>query len=450
MKNIRIIAVLIAVGAIATVASVQSGVSETDTAAFERIDPVSSQRAAGQFPASARPDRVLASWQADPATSLSVTWRSVPLDGSANAEIARATASPEFASSARTDAAQTEVLETPEGTVQFHSVTFSGLEPETLYAYRVGGGEVWSEWHQFRTASEEPKPFSFIYLGDAQNDILSLWSRAIRGAYAEAPDARFIVHAGDLVNRANRDSEWGEWFAAGAWIQASVPSIPAPGNHEYERGDDEVRRLSHYWRPQFTLPTHGPAGLDETVYYIDYQGVRIVALNSNERLEEQAEWLDDVLADNPNAWTVVTFHHPVFSVARGRDNPELRRLWKPLFDRYGVDLAMQGHDHTYGRGQNVGEGLTAQDQRTGTVYAVSVSGPKMYSVADGTEWMDRRAEDTQLYQVIHVAGDTLRYEARTVTGGLYDAFDLVRRPESGNELIERGPDTRERRAPSDR
>jgi hypothetical protein len=54
-------------------------------------------------------------------------------------------------------------------------------------------------------------------------------------------------------------------------------------------------------------------------------------------------------------------------------------------------------------------------------------------------WMARAAEDTQLYQVITVDGKRLRYEARTVTGELYDAFELEKRRDKGNKLTERIP-----------
>ena len=63
-------------------------------------------------------------------------------------------------------------------------------------------------------------------------------------------------------------------------------------------------------------------------------------------LAEQTAWLEKVLADNPNRWTIVEFHQPIFSPAKGRDNPEQRAAWKPLFDRHGVDLVLTGHDHT--------------------------------------------------------------------------------------------------------
>ena len=45
-----------------------------------------------------------------------------------------------------------------------------GLEPQTLYAYWEGAGAVWSGWFHFRIASREAEPFTFVYVGDAQND----------------------------------------------------------------------------------------------------------------------------------------------------------------------------------------------------------------------------------------------------------------------------------------
>jgi hypothetical protein len=178
---------------------------------------------------------------------------------------------------------------------------------------------------------------------------------------------------------------------------------------------------------RIALPEDGPEGLTETVYAFDYQGVRVIVLNSqrDDMLAEQAAWLEARLKDNRNRWTVVAFHHPVFSLATTRDNPRLRDAWKPLFDAYGVDLVLQGHDHTYGRGQNLAEG-TSHRGDGGPVYVVSVSGPKMYDVGQHRDWATRRGANLQLYQIIAVSSQTLRYEARTVTGELFDAFEIAK------------------------
>jgi len=388
-------------------------------------------------PPSEYPDRVILTCTSDPSISQAITWRTDASVRQAYVEITPADPSPDFDENAVEIRAETVRFETDRRVDHYHSVNLAGLEPGTLYAFRVGGGDRWSEWFQFRTASPGPEPFSFIYLGDAQNEVLSHWSRAIRAAYADAPDARFMIHAGDLVTDGFCDRLWGEWFEAGGWIYAMMPSIPTPGNHEYDK-DKKGATLTPHWRTQFTLPENGVEGLKEQCYYVDYQGVRVISLNSNERIEEQARWLDAVLSNNPNRWTVMTFHHPIFSSSRGRDNEDLRRSWKPLFDRHRVDLALQGHDHTYARGRNLPADGDAQDPGGGTMYVVSVSGPKMYDLT-GDRWMDRAGQDIQLYQVISVTPDTLRYRAMTVTGDLYDAFDLVKREGAVNVLIDRAP-----------
>jgi hypothetical protein len=383
------------------------------------------------------PDRVVLTWNGDPSRSQAVSWRTDTTIVIAQAQLAVASAAPGrsvqkgFSDSSQTYKAVTTKLVTDLGTAHYHTLEFSGLMPNTLYTYRVGADEKpWSEWFHFRTASDAAEPFTFIYLGDAQNDLKEFWSRLVRGAFSKATNTRFIIHAGDLVNRANADAEWGEWFYA--------------GNHEYTKDQAGDQHLSQYWRPQFAFPAHGPVGLEESVYYLDYQGVRFVVLNSNERLADQAAWLEKVLQENTQRWIIAVFHHPIFSSAKGQDNEVLRQAWMPILDRYQVDLVLQGHDHTYGRTGNVRSGVQVQGGDSGTVYAVSVSGPKMFAHSDHP-LMRRVAEDIQLYQVVSVNGDTLRYSAYTATDELYDAFELHKQEGGGNTLVELGSGMPERR-----
>lgn len=483
---------------------------------------------------SALPDRIVLTWPGDPARSIALGWRTDTTVRESRAEVA--VAGPHGPGlEARALTGRAERFESDLGAAHRHSVVVEGLQPGTLYAYRVGDGVDWSEWQHFRTAKANAAPFTFLYFGDSQNDLRSHWSRVFREAFREAPRAAFALHAGDLVNKPNADGEWGEWFGAPGWVNGTLPVVVVPGNHEYFRegagplneriwdvagggtlevttsttGAGDVSRiearsadgrtfgavirdgrvievddalvaatghsrdtligrslsrgplrdrhanpgvptLTRHWRPQFTLPENGPAGLAETCYTFDYQGVRFVALNSNEGLAAQAEWLRAVLADAPQRWTVVTFHHPVFSPAKGRDNPELRRLWKPVLDQFRVDLVLSGHDHTYARSGRVEANFVTSDgpvydPEIGTVHVVSVSGPKMYTL-EGAEWAVRTAEDTQLFQVITVDGDELRYAAHTATGEVYDRFTLQKREGEPNALLETLPLER-RRAP---
>lgn len=498
------------------------------------------------------PDRIILTWSDDPATTQSVTWRTDVSVKHGYVEYAVANDNGRALQPVRV-AAGTSAFRSDLNEAHYHSATLRDLAPETLYAYRVGDGVNWSEYFHFRTASAGPQAFSFVYFGDAQNDIKTHWSRVFREAFREAPRAAFALHAGDLINDDDSDAQWGEWHGAPAWVNATVPVIAAAGNHEYFRENPgpaeqrlwstrsggevpvtiearEVRdasgavtsieikarsadgptaglrldgskyitgidagvtaitgfsaddlvgteldkrplrdrardpgtpRVSRHWRPQFAFPVADvPEAIQETCYFVDYQGTRIIVLDSNRDQEAQVGWLRRALSENPRRWTIVTFHHPIFSPARDRDNAALRALWKPVFDEFKVDLVLTGHDHTYARSgvvagsvsvgeTNVTKGYNqVYDPAIGTVYVVSVSGPKMYDLTSG-EWAVRKAEDTQLFQVITVDGDELHFEARTATNRLYDAFTLRKRSGRANELIELLPkENRRDRSPA--
>ncbi|MEB2775592.1 metallophosphoesterase family protein [Algoriphagus sp. D3-2-R+10] len=389
------------------------------------------------------PDRVVLTWSDDPMTTQSVTWRTSADVNDSKAQFILAPNTPIYLDSVETIEAKTEFLEVDSVQANYHSVTFQNLQSGTTYAYRVGNEGTWSEWFQFTTAPEKDTPFSFIYFGDAQNNLKSQWSRIIRQAYSNLPKAAFMLHAGDLINSTQSDSEWGEWNYAGSFINAMIPSIATPGNHEYDSEEDGTLVLDYHWKKQFIFPENGPEEFSETVYYIDYSDVRIISLNSQEivvnenSMATQKTWLEKVLSENPKKWTIITFHHPIYSSGTGRDNKEFRETFKPIFDKYKIDLVLQGHDHSYGRGRNLPSGVANQDPAAqGPVYVVSVSGPKMYNLTFD-KWMDRAGSNTQLYQLISIEGNRLSYGAYTATGDLYDAFDLIKEVDKPKQFIDR-------------
>jgi hypothetical protein len=398
------------------------------------------------------PDRVILNITATPETSFAVNWRTDTTQAAGTLEWTVATDGPEFTKQVNRVPAQRELLKVKQDNglkviAHYFSAQVEGLTPGQRYVYRVGDVDAWSEWYQLRLPDMQHKKLSFLYFGDAQNELKSMWSRVIREAFKTAPQVDFMLHAGDLIHRYDNDAEWGEWFYAGNFLHAMVPSLATPGNHEYNHG-----KLSPQWRPQFNLPQNGPRGLKETCYAVNYSDLKVISLDAIQiehplgRHKRQLEWLDSVLTNDPRKWTVVTLHYPVFSTAEGRDNEKLRERLKPLLDKHDVDLVLQGHDHAYGRGRvgNVPTGTAYNDRSSGTMYVVSVSGPKMYGLSD-TPWMERRAANTQLFQVIHIEGDVLSYEAFTATGTLYDAFDLQKSAGKLNTLINKIPAVDERR-----
>ncbi len=148
-------------------------------------------------------------------------------------------------------------------------------------------------------------------------------------------------------------------------------------------------------------------------------------LNGNEGLEDQAKWLNKILAKDPQRWTIVTIHQPFYSTGEDRDNPYNRQLFVKLFDKYSVDLLLQGHDHTYGRTWKLRNGVKQDENAPGTVYVVSVSGPKQYDPNKRFEsLMAKTGANKQLFQIISVDKNRLVFESYTAAGELFDSFVL--------------------------
>ena len=136
-------------------------------------------------------------------------------------------------------------------------------------------------------------------------------------------------------------------------------------------------------------------------------------------------------------WTVVYMHSPPYSHAVGLSGHgsdfELRRALTPLFDRYGVDLVLTGHDHHYERshalldGERVPEGC-------GPVYVVSGGGGAS-RFARGISPSHRVARISRKHHYVRlvIEPERIRGEAIGVDGSVLDEFQLP--PFSSRERV---------------
>jgi acid phosphatase type 7 len=386
------------------------------------------------------PERVILNITDEPSTSIAVTWRMAGEGANASVQYAEATRWTEFTKQLSAEKAKTEKVELKKNIFAYHySAVIRGLKPHTRYVYRVGSDSVWTEWNQFSTSSEKAEPFSFVWFGDPQNDIAQHCSRMFRQAFQTAGDAKFWLFSGDITTEPE-DDLMGELFTATGFIFRTIPSALVPGNHDMaylvENGQIvrnkkghkmRVKFVSLLWHAHYTLPENGISGMEETSYTFDYQGVRFIMMNSNTRLEEQAAWMEKLLAANANRWTVVTFHHPLYSSGADRDDKETRNAFLPLIDKYHVDLVLTGHDHTYSRSYKLRNGTVVPNTEKGTVYVLSVSGPKQYELTPVYKnLMAKIAGNIQLFQVVSIDGKTLNYKCYTAAGELFDSFALTK------------------------
>src|SRR5690606_2567756 len=142
------------------------------------------------YPASAYPDRIFRNITENPSTSIAISWRTDEYTRENYIEILPAVSDPALTKNANRHIALTEPFQLNAIKVNYHSAKIQDLLPNTLYMYRVGNGDHWSEWFHITTAGKTGEKFSFIYLGDVQMGMRTLWPRVAREAFIKKPDAK--------------------------------------------------------------------------------------------------------------------------------------------------------------------------------------------------------------------------------------------------------------------
>ncbi|RJP32290.1 MAG: metallophosphoesterase family protein [Candidatus Omnitrophota bacterium] len=378
-----------------------------------------------KYPSSDQADQIVLTWSEDPRATQTIQWRTGPaVNKGVVAYQKKSGEDPSFPQNAQTVAANSTILETidiiNDPRCYRHTAVLQNLEAGTTYLYAVGDGlsDHWSETAEFKTATKQAASFSFVYMGDAQNG-LDRWGALLQNAHRAHTDAAFYLFAGDLVGRGNDRDDWDDFFHNARGVLDRKPIVPALGNHDCRGGHPSL------YFTYFTLPINGPAMIEsERVYSFEYGNALILILDSNLPPEEQTPWLEQQLSHTEAVWKFVAFHHPVYSSDPDRDNAEIRDAWTPIFDKYHVDMVLQGHDHAYLRTHPMKSNQPVDNLADGTIYVVSVSGTKMYEQAE-RDYTAVGFVDTSVYQLlnIHVSDNHLHYQTYDINGKKHD--DLI-------------------------
>ena len=118
----------------------------------------------------------------------------------------------------------------------------------------------------------------------------------------------------------------------------------AIGNHDYRGIGQLYRYMNHF-------------GLTEQYYSFNYQNIHFIALSTEipfNVTSAQYKFVKNDLskaASDPNIdWIVVYFHRQMYTIpSDNRADRTLRTTYHPLFEKYGVDLVLQAHNHNYQR-----------------------------------------------------------------------------------------------------
>ena len=135
---------------------------------------------------------------------------------------------------------------------------------------------------------------------------------------------------------------------AKCWLKIIKPVAEktkiAIGNHEVESS----KKLKDYMKA---------FNLEKQYYSFNYQNVHFLALSTETSYDEGSKQykfaekdLEQYSSDKSIEWIVAFYHRQAYSSGGGLpDEKDFRESYHPLFDKYNVDLALQGHHHVYER-----------------------------------------------------------------------------------------------------
>ena len=244
------------------------------------------------------------------------------------------------------------------------SVAVKDLQPDTTYFYAYYRNGAWSETYSFRTAGEE---LTALFVSDSQlgrsgdwrekevllHDVAG-WDTTLNEALGMNRDISLCLSAGDQAEIAFSEQQY-RLFLAPQTLR-SIPVAATIGNHEF---------YFPYLNLHFAQPNRfsGSAihSLGDEPYYFEKQSVLFIVLDSNDpfSLDHEAVLDKAVHAYPDTRWRVVMMHHSLYSCENTlEDGPQyMRKVFTPLFKKYGVDLVLSGHTHRFSRSVPI-DGIT--------------------------------------------------------------------------------------------
>jgi hypothetical protein len=306
---------------------------------------------------------------------------------------------------------------------KIHEVKLKGLIPATKYYYKVKYDNTVLETASFTTAPVPGTPnWRMVAYGDNRT-FPETHKRIVAQILKLNPS--MVIHSGDLVSNGNNYEEWKtEYFDPMKGLSENITVFPSLGNHE--------RNSPHYYE-YMSLPDEN----GESYYSFDYGNAHLIALNSNvmeapfDLDSEQTQWLiQDLKKHADTEWKIVFFHHPLFRCQPTRGIEPQRWVWQDVFDEYGVDLVVNGHDHYYQRTYAIGN---YQGKPSRGIYHIisGGGGANNYPIMPKVHAASRRS--IHHITLLDFQGDRIVGRAIDDKGNVFDAFVIDKEAENSPE-----------------
>jgi len=247
---------------------------------------------------------------------------------------------------------------TDEARVKIHEIRIDSLLDNTRYYYQVISNNHADQIGSFQTGHDGEQPFQFVVYGDSQ-EVFGWVEYLVRNRHQDtcesilrhSPDARFIVHTGDMTFLGNQHERWGrEFFGPARELMRNTVVWPVLGNHELN---------ASWYFDYFSVPNE-----DEHYYSFDFGNSHFIVLavegyavgheygppkrTPMDPGSPQYAWLERDLANSQaKTWRFVFFHQSAVSSGLEGSYTPAREILSPLFEKYAVAAVFSGHDHNF-------------------------------------------------------------------------------------------------------
>ena len=225
--------------------------------------------------------------------------------------------------------------------------------------------------------------------------------------YREVVGFDFVVMMGDNIYGGHKSKDFDRKFETPykPLLDSGVKFYACLGNHDTS---DEV--------------LYKPFNMNGQHYYTFKKGdVQFFVLDSNYMDSKQLDWIQQQLSASNAKWKLAYFHHPLYSDGRfhGPD-VDLRNQLMPIFEKYGVNVVLSGHEHVYERFKPEG-GIY--------FFLVGNSGELRYhNLRQGSDIMAVGFDTDRTFMLVEISGDKLYFQTISRTGQTVDSGVLQHQP----------------------
>lgn len=318
------------------------------------------------------------------------------------------------------------------------SAKLNGLKADSAYRYRLystnGTWTYTGKEYPFRTL---PPPSStrlrFALIGDTQRG----WEHPLFSVYGdhggnidevrkiskliEAWNPPMVLHMGDIILAADHKNflSRANWFGVLnnlKFISSSFMAV-TQGNHDGP--------LDPYFT-DYRLELPDTAMRPPYYYSFDVGNVHFICLNCCQYARTpQRKWLEKDLMNNKKPWKIAFMHYPIHDVGFHGTSPA-NLGYSDLFDQYGVQLYLSGHDHNYQRTRRIINDTIRALSDSGTVQVVAASPGSALQFAIPTPSWNLFFSPKAVYMQAEVRDDAVYFAAVDTGGTVIDKWMMPR------------------------